>query len=484
MRYSEHDIQKILENARLAGEDDEEMRETIIAAALSKSNALNNLSNYLKPTAILDPKIFRQANDSVTGLINFCTTENNLEAGIYLCEPHGLIAGQSGCGKSHLLLHMLSKTMSNARVWFFSRSKEGRRLLAFSNEILVNSFDGKIEFNPLLPAKNVSLSAWINTFCDVFIQSMGLYDGTKSFLIEILHEIFQKNKVPTIKDLYFYIKSKKFPAFSRFSRYQESALNRIAPILFSDLGTSFCSIISFDAFMDKHLVFELQSLTAEQKVLTSNLLLDYLFFYKLNNDVPHFHFVGVDDCHWLFDIQFERRVDRGVPVISDLLSTIRKSKVNVFAVSQVPSQLSTSVHSNSFTKILMNLTNTRDISCMVQNMGITDTEQIKRCQKLDRRETVVKFASRYQEAFLARVPELSFKEFSDEEVQRNNERVIRVITLKAEDIGDNHVRITPGDERHKSKDDVTDEEASFLWDIYNRPYVSITERYETINLGG
>jgi hypothetical protein len=67
--------------------------------------------------------------------------------------------------------------------------------------------------------------------------------------------------------------------------------------------------------------------------------------------------------------------------------------------------LGASIHSNSFAKIMFSLSNGKDLEYMFQSMGIKDEEQKAYCYKLKPRETAVKYSARYQEPFIANVPE-------------------------------------------------------------------------------
>ena len=137
-----------------------------------------------------------------------------------------------------------------------------------------------------------------------------------------------------------------------------------------------------------------------------NYLLTYLFIYKLINEINLRHFVGIDDANLIFSELYEKRTDLGLPIIHHLLTTVRKSKINIFACTQTPAQVGASIKSNAFAQIMFSLSNGKDIESMTQSMGIKDPEQKAYCYKLKPREAVVKFSSRYQEPFIAKVPEV------------------------------------------------------------------------------
>ena len=56
---------------------------------------------------------------------------------------------------------------------------------------------------------------------------------------------------------------------------------------------------------------------------------------------------------------------------------------------------------------MLPLSNGKDIDCMLTSMGIKDPEQKAYSFKLKQREAVIKFTGRYQEPFLALIPEVT-----------------------------------------------------------------------------
>jgi len=374
--------------------------------------------------------------------------------------------------------------MKKPVVWLFTKAKDTRNLLKISKDILVVCFVGQIAFNPLLPPPGVPVRFWINCFADIFIQAFGLYDGTKNFLIENLNYLFDHNKTPTIHDLYRLIKSQKFSPFSRFARYQESALNRLSGLINSFGTTLDYPCYSLEELTQQHVIFEIQGLSSEQQVFIVNILLTWLYYYKLNNNDQYYNVVAIDDANLVFDKSFEHRPDHCMPIISHLVSTVRKSKVFIIVVSQIPHQLGASIHSNAFTKIMFSLANGNDIDCMARSIGISDPDQLQYLHRLGSREVLIKFSGRYQESFLAQIPEFNIfeGEVSDEEIRTNNNRILSSIPVISRP---EQPHVTPPETCDKTEAlEIGPEEKAFLWDIYNRPYVPVTERYRTIYLGG
>jgi hypothetical protein len=122
-------------------------------------------------------------------------------------------------------------------------------------------------------------------------------------------------------------------------------------------------------------------------------------------------------------------------------------------------------------------------------MGIYELEMTKLCHKLKEREIIAKFSKRYVEPFFARVPEFHLPEgtISDKEAYENNERILGPREKTAERKESEHTKESVAGEEQQKKEsqDKTEpksEETAFLWDIYNRPYASIKERYDTLKL--
>lgn len=295
--------------------------------------------------------------------------------------------------------------------WLIVKAQDMRGLLGVTRDIIVTRFND-IKLNPLEPVKGMKATEWGSIFADLWIQSFRLYEGSKGFLIECLNNLYLKyyhlGYYPSLYDLYYYVKSLKFPAISRSARYQESVLNRLGGLIHSSLAPVFnCSRGHISSMINLHIIFEILYLTVEEQIFIVNYLLSYLFHHKLLHESNERHFVGIDDANLIFDASFEKRPDMGLPVIHHLLTTVRKTKINIFCCSQTPHQLGASIHSNSFGKVFFSLSNGKDIEYMCQSMGITEKALKDYCYGLGSHGVVVKFSGRYQLPFVASIPEVS-----------------------------------------------------------------------------
>lgn len=440
---------------------------------------------------------FGRPDRDVTGLFKFAHARN-IPVGLNPEECHVLVAGQTGCGKSTLIKVLFSQVLGFARiyaapfiVWMFAKADDLRPLLMIHQDITVVQFK-EIKLNPLEPPRGTGAVEWASVFVDFFNQALGLMGATRALLVEslsILYEAYGKHGYyPSLIDLYIYIKNQKYPGFSRTARYQESLVNRLTGLLNGPLGNVFdCSRGHINALTEMNAIFEVQHLTTEQEVFMVNYFVSYLFHKKLANKTNVRHFVAVDDANAIFDASYEKRPEYGLPVIHHLLTTVRKSLINMFVLTQTPHQIGASILSNSFAKIMFSLSNGKDIEFMRTCMGIKEPAQIEHCYGLAPREAVIKFSSRYPAPFVAQVPKISFGDvhIEDRHVVLNNARMLSGLKIQpgfkpscqctAEKSSTENVSSTQcGLTERRAKE--------AMLDIYNRPFLTSTQRAKDMRL--
>ena len=431
---------------------------TLLSGHLKNDSSKYEILNQVVVLSCSGKSPFELPDSSVNALISLAISENNQKIGMYPHECHCLIAGQTGMGKTTLLNLIFSQALFlNSHIWLFVRAKDTRGLLGFNKNILVNSFDGSIKFNPLNPC-GLSVYDYCNIFADIFIQSQSLYDGTKNYLIEHLSFLYQRfeqfNSYPSMIDLYLYIKSLGHPRYTRAAGYRDSALNRLGGMLAGPLGKVFdCSVGYEESFLNGNCIFEIENLTRQQQIFVVNILLTKLFRYKLSLNTDVWTLCGIDDGNLLFDVALERRPDQGMPIIHDLLSTVRKSKINVFCCTQTPHQIGASIHSNSAIKIFFSMANALDTEFMFRSIGNLTKEQKEFCFGLAQRQIVIKNTLRFQTPILGTIPQIpDLMQITDEEVWRNNNLILSGlpgVTPRYEPGFENHSH--NGDDKPKDK---------------------------------
>lgn len=141
--------------------------------------------------------------------------------------------------------------------------------------------------------------------------------------------------------------------------------------------------------------------------------------------IENWKFIGIDDANLLFDASFEKRPDLGLPIIHHLLTTVRKSRMNIFCCTQTPHQLGASINSNSALKIMFSLSNGQDIEFMHKSIGNLDKDQKAFTYNLRERQIIIKNTLRFPIPILGIVPELPpAREVTDSEIAENNALIL------------------------------------------------------------
>ncbi len=98
--------------AKKAGFDKKQMEAFKFLGYVSE-DLLGTVEKYLQAKILTQPNQtpFMNPTEDVEGKINFAVTQNNLKVGINPEEPHMLIVGQTGTGKSTLLLRILTEIL-------------------------------------------------------------------------------------------------------------------------------------------------------------------------------------------------------------------------------------------------------------------------------------------------------------------------------------------------------------------------------------
>ena len=453
---------------------------------------------------------FSVPDENANGEIQFCIDEAGKPVGFNPeTELHVLIVGEPATGKTTVANFLIAKQAmaQDIKCWFFVKAGDTEKLIKSNNNIVTVDFDedDPVKINILQNPPNVSKAEWHSHLWDMFIQAEAIYDGTKNFLISHSYDLakeYEKLGIePSLFELHDFIKGKRFERGSRELHYQESALNRLGGILKGPLGNLLdCSSGCIEQLVNKNVIFNIDSLPATQQVLIVNALVGWLFSYKKKNECENRHFVIIDEAMLLFDANFEKRPDRGMPIINHHLAEVRKAKINIIVLGQYPSLMGQGIFGTSSTKIMFTLSDSNDCDRMLDSIGEYNPEKrdFARHISKENREVIVKFSSRYTKPFLGIVPVVGItKRFLG--IFPINKNIDDVVITKEEKLYNlinnkeifasieprkpyNEAKEKEEEEKEAVKEEKNELVEELLKDIHRKPFIPSVERAKLFGL--
>ena len=426
---------------------------------------------------------------------------NESSFGLELDEmvQHILLAGRSGSGKTTLFYHMMNQLIDKGKkFWCFDFKKEFRGLLRKSDDVLVLRPEN-FKFNPLRPPEGVPPLRWLSIFSDVFSHATSLLEGSNSFLLDKVFNLYDlfgvfdgNDRYPSFHELKKILEHTWYPLSSRDSRYLEVVRNRIHSCVLNAGDMLNCDRDMFDGLVKqkKSVVFEFYGISEHVTTFLIETLLAKLYFYRMiqgrKASKSNVLVVLMDEARNVYDFRKEMIPEAGIPFIDTLTERIRDFGVSLVISSQIPSELCASAKSNTYTKIMMSLGNGRDIADLSVCMGLND-DQTRFSYHLDVGQAVVKLAGRYTKPFPIQVPHVKFdKDISDNEVENRINSVLPefniVPVIQSEDFEDHISSIKDRGKVKKKVEKLPGIAQDLLLNVFKNPYVSISKRYDSLGL--
>lgn len=244
--------------------------------------------------------------------------ETGAPAGIYPNEVHTLIAGGTGSGKTTLITRLIRQHINTGiPVLIFDLENEFPELLD-DNRINVRGVEN-LNWNPLEVPPGVNPVLYLQDFCAILSDTLGLLIGSKGFLLKQIHRLYElygvfegSNVFPSLIDLNDFLlgKLQRTKSNTREYTYTEVCSNR-----FDSLTKALPHILDCSSGMPLHiltrsnLIILLNGIDSEYQTLLITLMLAWLCRHRIANGLrnnPEYDLaVFLDEAQRLYDRQMD-----------------------------------------------------------------------------------------------------------------------------------------------------------------------------------
>jgi hypothetical protein len=406
---------------------------------------------------------------------------------------HVGVYAQTGHGKSVLLYNLAEQLIDQSiGFWFFDVKQDGRALLSNHEQLIVLPWQ-LFRWNPLRPPPKMNVKLWWQLFSEVCGHAWGVYHAGINYLLEFLdqlYEDYQKTGVfPTLGDLHRLMVASQETSRKRME-YYDVMYNRTRTLT-SILGKMLNSEngLKLEDLVNHFVVFELDQLRAEEQNWLIEVMLTWLYAYRMTEQHRGEELRQViicDEAHRIWDANKEWRDttrEMGMPTINLFPTQFRDFGVSLILTSQESSKMTQSVHANTLVKIVGNLGNGTDINSIAEAMGLDDEER-EIIHKLKRGEWLVKLSDKYTEPFMIQTADYPVdKHVSDQAVADRLRKLLPELQIdeRAEAIGVAKI-IETGPRLIKSQ--LSPDAWGLLVNVCQHPFLGLKSRCYALKISG
>ena len=402
-------------------------------------------------------------------------------------QKHTAIFSSTGMGKTTLTINILLQLLNspNPIPWLYIDFKRDMRHLR-KDSIWVFRWNW-LKINPLQPPKGVSTHQWMQIVADTCAHCFGWFHASENYLMDFMHELYQSYKgegYPTLQELYERIAKTKERSRKRMD-YFDVVMNRIKSLLIVLGGVVDCRVgFPIEDMLNYPVVIELDGLRRDEQNLLVELLLAYIFTYRIANghrgDLRHV--LVFDEATRVFFKKREWRettIELGMPFIDTVPQILRDYSEGLVFAAQEPSIISHSVLANANLKMVGFLGEGGDIETLAKSLDLDDEER-SAISKLECGEWLVKKSG--IKPFLLRSSDYPLeKNVTDEELEERMRPVLSKLNEMVVPIqrAPEHVISIKPKIPQLSKD-----AERLLFNVNVHPFRGLSTRYKMLGLSG
>ncbi|MBN2224088.1 MAG: ATP-binding protein [Deltaproteobacteria bacterium] len=354
------------------------------------------------------------------------------KAGLLFQEfnQHLLASARTGAGKTTFLRLLFSQLYLLIPCWFFDFKKDYRNFITQARHLLVFSWRD-FKFNPLRPPPGTDPLKWIQVVADIFCMSFGLMAGAKSFIIDVLEELYRiygvfdgSDTYPTMLDFHEMLERKdRKKGMAQDDRGYLARTKNKTTASIKILGKMFDCDQGYplEDLVDKNVVFELDGLIDELQVFLVDIILGWIFTYRIDKGERGQlrQVVFFDEAFRIFRKDY--RSDSGTSHLETMVTQIREFGVGLVMATQMLHSFSDVVKSNVYTHVVMSQSDGNETEEAARTLRLTK-EQADYLARLEVGQAVVKLAGRYPDPFVIEIPNVPIDRYvTDDEVRRHME---------------------------------------------------------------
>lgn len=394
---------------------------------------------------------------------------------------HYLDIGATGSGKSIAFFGLQDEFLRIGKNYIsIGFKRDGRHRIRQVNNLLVFMINQNANFgwNITIPPKGVNQKDWDLTWCRVFCETQNLSLGMESMLLEFVEKLRKKNDVITIEMLYREIKEAGFKAF-RNVNWQASLVNRLEALCRFNKMLNTSKPFPLEKLVENYPIeFELDD-AGEFKSTFATLISVHPYKYRIANNLRGnelWILIFCDEGLFIGSKEIQRSCFLGEPMLFSLIRLAREFGIGFVLGTSESTSLSDTIKSNCYMQVFMGSNRFGEVLDFGRNAN-ANKEQLEFIPKLLEGQGIMKMGN--LNLFPITFPYVEIKkDVSEAEIDEQDTRLLQGTEFESVIKPESGLIVAEEAESEELKPD----ERAFLWDVYNRPYLSKQERMESISL--